>query len=182
MENKTYIEGLLFIAGDEGLKLSVLADTLNLSEEDTLKELEALDNDLASSERALELVCLAGNYKLVTKAEIYQIAETIYKEDKSAPLTNAALETLAIIAYKQPITRVEIEEVRGVGCDLMLKKLVVKGLISEAGRLEAVGKPILYQVTDEFLNLFKLASLDELPKLREEESQEDINLFHLVSE
>jgi segregation and condensation protein B len=86
------------------------------------------------------------------------------------------LETLAIIAYKQPITRVEIEEIRGVGCELMLKKLQAMELITESGRAESVGKPILYSITESFLDLFKLMSLDELPNLptyedRTEESQ-----------
>ncbi|MFV0255479.1 MAG: SMC-Scp complex subunit ScpB [Erysipelotrichaceae bacterium] len=182
MENKVYIEGLLFIAGDEGLTLDKLASTLAIEKSEVLLEIEKLQESLLQNGSALEVVCLAGSYKLVTKAEVYQIAESIYKEEKSAPLTNAALETLAIVAYKQPITRVEIEEIRGVGCDLMLKKLVIKGLLEEAGRLDAVGKPILYQVTAEFLNLFKLASLDELPALKVNNEEEDIHLFHLVGE
>ena len=88
-------------------------------------------------------------------------------EQSENTLSNAALETLAIIAYNQPISRVAIEEIRGVGCDAMIRKLVAKALIKEVGREETPGRPILYGVTDEFMDAFSLASLDELPELKE---------------
>ena len=87
------------------------------------------------------------------------------------------METLAIIAYKQPITRTEIEEIRGVGCDLMLKKLIARGLVAEAGRMDIPGRPILYQVTDTFMDSFQLESLEELPQLPKVQMNLDEDLF-----
>ena len=117
-----------------------------------------------------------NTYKFLSKACIETYAKNLFKQTKSNSLSQAALETLAIIAYKQPITRVEIEEIRGVQADMMLRKLQAFGLIKEAGRSEAAGRPILYEVTDEFLDSFKLLSLDELPELpdfsKEDENEE----------
>ena len=162
--NKLLLEGLLFIAGDEGLTLSQLAKALSLTEEDCRQLINELSKDLQEQDRALELAAFAAKYKLVTKEEVYEIAEQFFKEEKSTPLSSSALETLAIIAYKQPITRVEIEEIRGVNCEVILKRLAARDLIEECGRLETVGRPIIYQVTANFLDLFKLNSLAELPK------------------
>ena len=94
-----------------------------------------------------------------------------------ATLSNAALETLAIIAYKQPITRVEIEEIRGVGCDMMIRKLLARSLIKECGRSDAPGRPFLYEVTKEFMDTFQLESLKELPDLPDFKEQVDEELF-----
>jgi len=179
--NKMYLEGLLFLIGEEGLTLAQIAKALNIDEELTKKTIQSLIQDYKKEDRALELVCFGGQYKLVTKEEVYNIAETFFKEEKTAPLSHSALETLAIIAYKQPITRVEIEEIRGVGCEVMLKRLVAKELIEEKGRLDTVGKPIIYQVTRNFLDLFKLQSLDELPKF-EAIFDEESDLFNLKGE
>ncbi|MPN47498.1 Segregation and condensation protein B [bioreactor metagenome] len=100
--------------------------------------------------------------------------------NKSSSLSPAAIETLAIIAYKQPITRIEIEEIRGVGCEMMLRKLLIRNLIREIGRSDAPGKPILYEVTNEFMDVFKLVSLKELPDLPSYENLHDgENLFDL---
>ncbi|MDO5110608.1 MAG: SMC-Scp complex subunit ScpB, partial [Erysipelotrichaceae bacterium] len=101
----------------------------------------------------------------LSKAAVHPYAKRLFSIDKESRLSNAALETLAIIAYRQPITRVEIEEIRGVGADMMLRKLEARGLICESGRSEAPGRPILYSVTEDFMDAFQLLSLDELPEL-----------------
>jgi len=182
MQNKVMLlEGLLFLVGEEGLTLAQIAKALNCEENEAKELLEKLKENCQAEERALELVCFGGQYKLVTKEEVYEIAEQFFKEEKSAPLSHSALETLAIIAYKQPITRVEIEEIRGVGCEVMLRKLLAKELIEEKGRLDTVGKPIIYQVTRNFLDLFKLQSLDELPEFTDLFDQEN-DLFSLKGE
>ena len=112
-----------------------------------------------------ELVKYGEVYKFVSDSEIYPYLETLLQLESKKKLSNSALETLAIIAYKQPITRVEIEEIRGVSSDLMLRKLLARNLICETGRLEAPGRPILYSVTQEFLDAFKLTDINELPAL-----------------
>lgn len=178
-KEKVLIEGLLFLAGEEGLTIEELASALSISIDDTLNVIDELTIDYQQSNRAFELVQFGGQYKLVTKEIIYEVAGQMFKSQKSTPLSNSALETLAIIAYKQPITRVEIEELRGVNCEVMLKKLVMKDLIAEMGRLDTVGKPILYQVTKNFMDVFKLSSLDELPELSDFSVENNQDLFDL---
>ena len=130
--------------------------------------------------RGIEIARFGEKYRFLSKASIHEAAKKLFQTSTEAKLSNAALETLAIIAYKQPITRVEIEEIRGVGADVMLRKLVARGLIQEDGRSEAAGRPILYSVTDEFLDSFKLLSLDELPELPKFGTEDSDNgeLFH----
>ena len=108
---------------------------------------------------------------------VHPFAQKLFQSAKTSALSQSALETLAIVAYKQPITRVEIEEIRGVGCDMMLRKLQARNLITEVGRSEAPGRPILYGVTEEFMDSFKLLSLDELPDLPDFSEHQSDNLF-----
>ena len=122
------------------------------------------------------LVNFGGRYKLATNADYFIYYQKMV-EQSSASLSNAALETLAIIAYNQPITRTGVEDIRGVGCDAMIRKLVAKALIKEVGREDTPGMPILYGVTDEFMDTFGLTTLEELPDLAdivEVDEQEDI--------
>ena len=123
------------------------------------------------------MVNYGGVYKFLSKKSVYPYATKLFETAKSSSLSQSALETLAIIAYKQPVTRVEIEELRGVGSDMMLRKLLSRNLIKEAGRSEAPGRPILYEVTDEFMDSFKLYSLEELPQLPDFNNNENDNLF-----
>ena len=177
MDNiKMILEGLLFICGDEGLSLEMAANALNIDIETCEKEFDELQVYYTNDDRGMKIVRYNNTYKFLSKACIETYAKNLFKQTKSNSLSQAALETLAIIAYKQPITRVEIEEIRGVQADMMLRKLQAFGLIKEAGRSEAAGRPILYEVTDEFLDSFKLLSLDELPELpdfsKEDENEE----------
>lgn len=171
------IEGLLYVVGEDGIKASLLSEVIEKSLEDTKVYLENIENKYKSEIYGIELVNYGGVYKFLSKKSIYPYATKLFETAKSSSLSQSALETLAIIAYKQPVTRVEIEELRGVGSDMMLRKLLSRNLIKEAGRSEAPGRPILYEVTDEFMDSFKLYSLEELPELPDFNNNENDNLF-----
>ena len=168
------LEGLLFLCGDDGLSIEQAAASMDATEEYVAELFDELQKYYLQESRGIEIA------RFGDKASIHDAAKKLFQTSTEAKLSNAALETLAIIAYKQPITRVEIEEIRGVGADVMLRKLVARGLIQEDGRSEAAGRPILYSVTDEFLDSFKLLSLDELPELPQFGTEETDNgeLFH----
>ena len=171
-------EGLLFLVGEDGARVEQLAMAIEKSMEDTMIILENIQRKYSSELYGIELVGYGSVYKFVTKKDIHPYAQRLFGETKPNNLSAAALETLAIIAYKQPITRVEIEELRGVSADVMLRKLQARNLIREAGRSEAVGRPILYEVTEEFMDAFKLYTLKELPDLPEySKKDENENLF-----
>lgn len=159
------LEGLLFVTGDEGLTAAQAADTLGVSEKQAEELFAQLQKAWQSDDRGLEVVRYGDIYRFLTKAFVHSYAARLFSKDVKTQLSQAALETLAIIAYKQPVTRVEIEEIRGVSADAMLRKLIARGLVKEDGRSEAAGRPILYSVTNEFMDAFQLLSLDELPDL-----------------
>lgn len=161
------VEGLLYIVGDDGVKIEQLALTIDKTLEDTEVILKNIQNKYASEIYGIELVAYGKNYKFVSKKDVYPYAQELFHTAKQNTLSQSALETLAIIAYRQPITRIEIEELRGVGADMMLRKLLARNLIKEAGRSDAPGRPILYEVTEEFMDSFKLYTLNELPDLPE---------------
>jgi len=172
------VEGLLYIVGEDGARAEQLAAAIDVSMEDIKIILENIQRKYSSELYGIELVGYGSVYKFITKKAVYPYAQELFGSAKANTLSQAALETLAIIAYKQPITRVEIEELRGVSAEVMLRKLQARNLIREAGRSEAPGRPILYEVTEEFMDSFKLYTLNELPDLpeytKEEESE---NLF-----
>lgn len=174
------LEGLLFLCGDDGLSIEQAAASMDASEEYVAELFDDLQKYYLQERRGIEIARFGEKYRFLSKAFIHEAAKKLFQTSTEAKLSNAALETLAIIAYKQPITRVEIEEIRGVGADVMLRKLVARGLIQEDGRSEAAGRPILYSVTDEFLDSFKLLSLDELPELPQFGTEDSDNgeLFH----
>ncbi len=167
------IEGMLFLAGDEGLTLKQVSSLLSIKKIEAANHLDELAQIINErTVKGYELVNYGGVYKLVTLSKFHDIyARMVAQNEKS--LSNAALETLAIIAYNQPVTRLRVEEIRGVGSDAMIRKLVAKALIKEVGREDSPGKPILYGVTDEFMDAFSLTTLDELPQLKEIENDFD---------
>lgn len=164
---KRIFEGLLFLSGDEGLSIDQIRTCLEeeLTKTEIEQELDQLMKEYLEEFHGIELVCYGGIYKFVTKEFVHPYAQQLFSSTKMASLSNAAMETLAIIAYKQPVTRVEIEEIRGVNCDMMVRKLLARNLIKECGRSDMVGRPFLYSVTEEFMDTFKLESLKELPEL-----------------
>ena len=179
MENtyRSIMEGLLFITGDDGLTASKDAEAMQISIEQAETVLNDLMEQYYTADHGFEIEHYGDTYRFLSKACVHESARRLFQIDKEARLSNAAMETLAIIAYRQPITRVEIEEIRGVGADVMLRKLEARGLIQESGRSDAPGRPFLYTVTDEFMNAFGLTSLSELPDLpqfAQEENSEDL--------
>ena len=170
-------EGLLFLVGDEGITEELMAKSLEISEEAAQHLLDCLQKKYQDDSFGMEVVCYGGIWKFMSKAIVHPFAQKLFQTAKTSALSQSALETLAIVAYKQPITRVEIEEIRGVGCDMMLRKLQARNLITEIGRSEAPGRPILYGVTEEFMDSFKLLSLYELPDLPDFSEHQSDNLF-----
>ena len=172
------VEGLLYIVGEDGAKVEQIALSIDKSIEDTKIILENIQRKYSSELFGIEVVGYGSVYKFISKKDIYPYAQQLFGVSKPNTLSQSALETLAIIAYKQPITRVEIEELRGVGAEMMLRKLQARNLIREVGRSEAPGRPILYEVTEEFMDSFKLYTLNELPDLPEyTNKEENENLF-----
>lgn len=169
------LEGLLFLVGDEGITAKQASEAMDISEKEVDELFSQLSKYYSSEDRGFEIARYGNVYRFLSKAFVHDAAKKLFQIDKTSKLSNAALETLAIIAYKQPITRVEIEEIRGVGADVMIRKLEARGLIKEDGRSDAPGRPFLYSVTDEFMDAFKLMSLDELPDLPEFNKDEEGN-------
>lgn len=158
---KGHIEALLFASG-QAISSAKLADILQIPEEHVLSLLDKLQSDMLNKERGLTIAEVAGGFQLCTKPEFAEIIEKLVETHESN-LSMAAMETLSIIAFKQPITRQEIEVIRGVRVDRVLNTLLERRLIKEIGRKEAIGRPILFGTTSEFLNCFGLKSLAELP-------------------
>lgn len=175
---KAILEGLLFLVGDDGLTVEQASKSMDISTKKAEQLFDALQKEYVDDSRGFEIVRYGSRYRFLSKAFVHEAAKKLFSIDKISKLSNAALETLAIIAYKQPITRVEIEEIRGVGADVMIRKLEARGLIKEEGRSDAPGRPFLYSVTDEFMDAFKLLSLDELPDLPEFNKDNNDDLFH----
>jgi segregation and condensation protein B len=176
------LESLLFAAGDEGLSLKQLAEVLEVNELHASEMIEDLRQEYDRDEkRGIMIVQLAGTFQLATKKENAAYLKKLVDSPHTSTLSQAALETLAIIAYKQPITRVEIEDIRGVKTERPLHTLMAKVLIKEVGRAEGTGRAILYGTTKEFLDYFGLKNLKELPQLpekaEEEYIQEEADLF-----
>lgn len=175
---KAILEGLLFLVGDDGLTVEQASKSMDISTKKAEQLFDALQKEYVDDSRGFEIERYGSRYRFLSKAFVHEAAKKMFSIDKISKLSNAALETLAIIAYKQPITRVEIEEIRGVGADVMIRKLEARGLIKEEGRSDAPGRPFLYSVTDEFMDAFKLLSLDELPDLPEFNKDNNDDLFH----
>jgi segregation and condensation protein B len=175
---KAILEGLLFLVGDDGLTVEQASKSMDISTKKAEQLFDALQKEYVDDSRGFEIERYGSRYRFLSKAFVHEAAKKLFSIDKISKLSNAALETLAIIAYKQPITRVEIEEIRGVGADVMIRKLEARGLIKEEGRSDAPGRPFLYSVTDEFMDAFKLLSLDELPDLPEFNKDSNDDLFH----
>ena len=171
------LEGMLFLSGDEGLSVKQISSVLNIDKKETIACLDELTQIVDDRQvKGFEIVNYGGIYKIATLPQHHEYYQKMIEQNENT-LSNAALETLAIIAYNQPITRVGIEDIRGVGCDAMIRKLCAKALIKEVGREDTPGKPILYGVTDEFMDAFSLTTLEELPELKEMNAdfdQEDI--------
>lgn len=176
------LESLLFAAGDEGLSLKQLTEVLEVEEIRAAELIEELAQVyVQDKKRGIMIVQLAGTYQLATKKENATYLKKLVDSPNTTTLSQAALETLAIIAYKQPITRAEIEGIRGVKTERPLHTLMSKALIKEVGRTDGTGRAYIYGTTKEFLDYFGLKSIEELPqlpeKVDEEYIQEEADLF-----
>ncbi|WP_342512308.1 SMC-Scp complex subunit ScpB [Sporosarcina sp. FSL K6-1522] len=174
------LESFLFIAGDDGLSVKQLAGLIEREETAVMAVLERLRQGYESREDSgITLKVFGGAYRLVTKAEFADVIKRLLENPAPKSMTQASLEVLAIIAYRQPVTRVEIDDLRGVKSEGPINTLIAKGLIMEKGRSEGSGRAILYGTTELFLDRFGLASLEGLPPLQQEEDQGvgDTDLF-----
>lgn len=162
------VQALLFVAGDEGLSLEQISSLLEIARPAASQMVEELTEKLAADDMSgLEIIKTANAYKIVTKEEFEKVIKQYAVSPYAAQISNAAMETLAIIAYKQPVTRLDIEQIRGVQCSGALQKLLLRDLIEEAGRLESPGRPKLYRTTKYFMDYFGLDNLAELPDAQE---------------
>lgn len=165
------LEAVLFTMG-QAVPLSALSRAVGQDEETTRKILDRMTKQYEKENRGIRLLELEGSFQLCTKKEYYENLILVTKEPQKQELSEAALETLSIIAYKQPITKAEIQKIRGVSSDHAVNRLVEFGLVCEAGRLNAPGRPILFATTEEFLRRFGVGNLEELPGLAEEKIRE----------
>lgn len=178
MNLKAVLEGILFIVGDEGTTIKEISNVLDVSEEEVKKLLMELKKDYEDKGRGLRISYLGNTFKLTTKEEHKDYYEKLVTESRTTNLSNAALEVLAVIAYNEPITRLKIDEVRGVNSSQIVRRLLARGFIKVCGKEDTIGKPNLYKTTNEFLDYFGLSSKEDLPELiikeRVENDSEDL--------
>ncbi len=178
MDLQGVLEGLLFVVGDEGLTLSQICDILTIDEDAAKELLLNLKQSYEENNRGIRISFLGNAFKLTTKSEHKDFYQKLLNNDETNTLSDAALETVAIIAYHQPITRVEIDNMRGVQTSQIIRKLVAKGLVKEVGKSTLPGRPNLYGTTHEFLDYFGISSLNDLPELPiESENKDETELF-----
>ncbi len=179
LELEAVLEGMLFVVGEDGLTLNQIKEVLELDMDDAKKLVISLKEKYDSNNRGIRINYLGNTFKLTTKSEHKKYYQKLIENPETNTLSQAALETLAIIVYNEPVTRLMVDEIRGVSSREMIRKLVAKGFIKEVGRSDMPGRPILYKTTSEFLDYFGLASVDDLPKfeMNLEKNIEDIDLY-----
>jgi len=172
------LEGILFVVGDEGITLNNLCEIMDIKMEEAKELLLQLKSTYENDARGIRISYLGDAFKLTTKEEHKEYYQKLIESPDTNILTPSTLEVLAIIAYNQPITRVEIDEMRGVSSSHIIRRLVAKGLVKESGKSTMPGRPNLYRTTHEFLDAFGLANLDELPEFEEDiASDSETELF-----
>jgi segregation and condensation protein B len=164
------IEAILFTMGDS-VEISKIAAAIEHDEDTTRKLIHNMMDKYENENRGIKIIELEDSYQMCTKQDMYEYLIRVAKQPRKYVLTDVQLETLSIIAYKQPITKLEIEKIRGVKSDHAVNKLVEYNLVCELGRLDAPGRPILFGTTEEFLRRFSVHSLDELPSLNAEQME-----------
>ena len=166
-------EAVLFASG-EPLSIERFSQVFEVTPEKTVEVMDALAKKLEDNESSLKLVRMDNTYQLATKTEYAEYIKKAFDLRRRTPLSSAALEVLAVVAYNQPVTKSFIEQVRGVDCSGVVTTLIEKGLVEERGRLELPGKPLLYGTTKNFLRCFSLGDLSELPPLPKDQNGEDV--------
>lgn len=174
-ELKAALEAILFISGEAVSPLK-LADTLAITTESLDELIASLQDDLKASNRGLALIKIAGGYRLCTKTKLAPYLEK-FTQIVDKKLSQPLMETLSIIAFKQPVTKQEIEEIRGVNTDKILRRLIERDLIQEIGRKKVIGRPILYGTTSVFLQCFGLNDIKDLPELPDMNYEEREKLY-----
>lgn len=176
------LEGILFVVGDEGVTIDTLTETMSLSEDRVKELLKLLKKEYEDISRGLRISYLGNAFKLTTKEEHKDYYEKLVYNPGTSKLSPAALEILAIVAYNQPITTSEVSEMRGVASGQLIRKLAAKGLLKEAGKSDMPGRPNLYRTTSEFLDYFGLATIDDLPEIKQDntEDQSEVELFSSI--
>lgn len=176
------IEAILFTMG-ESVEVGKIANAIGHDEKTTEKIIRQMMDKYHTEDRGIRIIELDGSFQMCTKKEMYEYLIRIAKQPKRHVLTDVLLETLSIVAYKQPVTKLEIEKIRGVKSDHAVNKLVEYNLVEEKGRLDAPGRPLLFGTSEEFLRRFGIQSTDELPNLNSEqietfkaEAEEEIQL------
>ena len=162
------IEAILFTMGDS-VELSKIASAIGHDEETTRKVIHNMMDKYETDDRGIHIIELEDSFQMCTKPQMYEYLIKVAKQPRRYVLTDVQLETLSIIAYRQPVTKLEIEKIRGVKSDHAVNKLVEYDLVCEVGRLDAPGKPILFGTTEEFLRRFSIHSLEDLPGLNPEQ-------------
>ena len=176
---KGIIEGLLYVQGDIGLTIEQVSDILEVDTEEAKRLILSLKQDYIDQDRGLRINYLGNSFKLTTKEDHKEYFKKLLENPKNNTLSNAALETLAIIAYNEPLTRGEVDEIRGVDSVYVIRRLLAKGLIKECGKSEKPGHPTLYKTTDEFLDYFGLSTKEDLPQINilNDDISEEKDLF-----
>lgn len=169
---ESIVEGLLYVQGDLGLTIQDIERILEINEEEAKKVILNLKTSYETEKRGLRINFLGNTIKLTTKEEHKPYYQKLLEDPTTSTLSQSALETLAIIAYNEPITRGEIDTLRGIESAYVMRRLLAKGLIKECGKSDAPGRPILYKTTDEFLDYFGLATKSDLPPLKTIEEKE----------
>ena len=174
MENQNIIsgiEGILFAMGD-AVTVAELSKALDLPAEECKAMVESLAQQYKEENRGIQIIKINDGYQMCTSKEVYDYSIKLAKQPKKYVLTEVLLETLSIVAYKQPVTKAEIEKIRGVSSDHAVNRLVEFGLVQELGRLDAPGRPMLFGTTDDFLRAFGISSVEELPVLNATQLEE----------
>ena len=169
---KGRIEAILFVAG-EAVSIKDMAKALAVGEKELKTALDKIGSEYDYEQRGFMLKRFGDKVQLATRPLYAEDVLRLLQPVQQQSLSQAAMETLAVVAYRQPVTRAEIEQIRGVKCDYSLQSLTTKGLIQEAGRKDTIGRPILYATTDTFLSHFGIATLEDLPPLPEVETPEE---------
>lgn len=165
MNKKAILEGILFVVGDEGITLDNICEIIGINKKEAQELLKSLREDYSKDDRGIRISFIGEAFKLTTKEEHKEYYQKLITTRGTNTLSQAALETLAIIAYNQPITRIEVDELRGISSINMIRKLMAKDLVKISGKSNLPGRPNLYRTTSEFLDYFGLATLSDLPEL-----------------
>lgn len=182
MNKEAILEGLLFVVGDEGLTLDDIVDVMAITKKEAQELLKNLREEYNKDNRGIRISFMGDAFKLTTKSEHKEYYQKLITTCDANKLSQAALETLAIIAYNQPITRVEVDEMRGLASINMIRKLMAKDLVKISGKSNLPGKPNLYRTTSEFLDYFGLATISDLPDLPIDDAtnEEEQELFSSI--